>query len=97
MHHCLYDDSFVVCLDCNEGANWIPSDPFNQVRVTHKNNGVGLITHNNSHKGFFSVEHVESKGFEKLHLPISTGLIIENTFSQKNCCQPPYAISCRWI
>ena len=55
MHHCLYEDNFVVYLAHNEGANRILSDVFNQVRVTHKDNGAGPITHDNSHKGFFSV------------------------------------------
>ena len=96
MHHCLYEDNFVVYLARNEGANRILSDVFNQVRVTHKDNGAGPIAHNNSHKGFFSVEHATSKGFDKLYFPVSTGLIIENTFSQKNCCQSPYTHSCRY-
>lgn len=83
MHHCLYDDSFVVY---NEGANKIPRDPFNQVRATPENSGAGPLAHNNSSKGFSSVEHVESMGFGKLHLPISIELVIEDTFSQKNRC-----------
>ena len=43
MHHCHYEDNFVVYLACNEGANRIASDPFNQVRVTHKDSGAGPI------------------------------------------------------
>lgn len=73
----------LVYLGCNEGANRIPSDLFNQVRRTHRDSGADPIAHNNSHKGFFSVEHAASKGLDELYLPVSTALIIENTFSPK--------------
>ena len=40
-----YNDRFIIRLTCYKGTNGIPSNSFNQTRVTPKNSSTDAITH----------------------------------------------------